>query len=206
MPSYYWEGFSVPGRMLWSSRCCCGLNQGLCGATFKAPLLLLSYGIKAAEATNKNILLPRKFIPHHFNEEQVLPPNYYVTEITPCGPVHQMTATKQETTVNKKSQQVSIMLNSLICLIVIKTPWLLSDPYKWERRSVTSEININRHKVASAILYLFSPFLSQYCWKLMLNGSVVPQWQIHQLNSAEDEKHQQTELLKSNQGFSRFRS
>lgn len=59
---------------------------------FKA--LLLLHGRKAAEATKKNILLPTKFIPHHFNEEQVFLLNYYMTEITPCGPVHQMTVTK----------------------------------------------------------------------------------------------------------------
>lgn len=32
VPSCSWEGFSVPGKMFWSSRCCCGLIQGLCGS------------------------------------------------------------------------------------------------------------------------------------------------------------------------------
>lgn len=74
---------------------------------------------KSCWSYQKNIILPTKLIPHHFNEEQVFLFNYYATEITPCGPVHQVTATKRETTVNKKTQQLSIMLNSLICLIKI---------------------------------------------------------------------------------------
>lgn len=56
---------------------------------FKAPLLL--QGREAAEATNTNTSLPAKFIPHHFNEEQVFPLNYYMMIMTPHGPVHQMT-------------------------------------------------------------------------------------------------------------------
>lgn len=56
---------------------------------FKAPLLL--QGREAAEATNTNISLLTKFIPHHFNEEQVFPLNYYMAIMSACGPVHQMT-------------------------------------------------------------------------------------------------------------------
>lgn len=72
-------------------------------------------------------------MPHHFNEEQVFPLNYSMTEITPCGPVHQMTVTKWETTVNKKPQQISIMLNSLICLTVIN-PMIVINPSQKEEK------------------------------------------------------------------------
>lgn len=56
-----------------------------------------------------------------------------MTENTPCGPVHQMTVTKWESTVNKNPQQVSIMLKSLICLIVIN-PMIVINPSQKEEK------------------------------------------------------------------------
>lgn len=85
---------------------------------------------KSCWSYQKNILLPTKFIPLHFNEELVFLLNYYVTEMTPCGPVHQKTVTKWETT---EKQQVSIMLNSLLYLIITNPMIVISPSQKEEK-------------------------------------------------------------------------